>query len=599
MIECSKCSGACEDNALYCVHCGARLNTKACKGCGDYVPEDVKFCAKCGHPTDGEFCTVCGNKNPDDAKFCINCGAALGARKPAQQPMVAPMPAVPVQQATPVRVAKPKSQGGMQFGFRVARMFVLPALLMCMFITSFFSMFQIYVPLLDVNADVTGFDAVRGMFLLINPPTEEAVTADFEDYFKKHANTDVKTEAAQKREIKKVINGFGTLRMCVYEENMSPDLILQVLVWGLQSLALILISFIFFIITLVHAINATLKRDGVYKHETMPLSLLAVIAFAFLLTGGWLGGASWFIFIFGLLGLGFITICKYCVEKMPKPALAVNLRRGICAGLVFIMAFFAAASVVNVQYEGIKGSLGTDDLYVAMDSDPFEDMSEAEIEELNSDNILKILNQLNSDYLTKSEKREYLELFAHPVVLCFLVEAVDSFKAPAVASSWLLFIFNMFFAAMLSILLYRELQDEANPEAKRKKNLLWYILTTVGVAGILGCSIPFIVMGNSISKDLEMGISYSISAFPIVAIIFAIGALVTYAVMKSLENGKNKPRPIYQPAYAPVPPAANNYVPPAPTYAPNPESAAVPNQDVAVPESATENQTAPSVQKVD
>ena len=60
MIECNKCGGACADDALYCVHCGARLDTKACRRCKNYVPDDAKYCAVCGYPTEGMVCPKCG-----------------------------------------------------------------------------------------------------------------------------------------------------------------------------------------------------------------------------------------------------------------------------------------------------------------------------------------------------------------------------------------------------------------------------------------------------------------------------------------------------------------------------------------------------------
>ena len=57
---------------------------------------------------------------------------------------------------------------------------------------------------------------------------------------------------------------------------------------------------------------------------------------------------------------------------------------------------------------------------------------------------------------------------------------------------------------------------------------------------ILGFTIPYIVMGNSISKSLELHSSYGMSGLIIAAVALGVVLIVTEAVMRSVDKGGAK-----------------------------------------------------------
>ncbi|MBQ9794898.1 MAG: zinc ribbon domain-containing protein [Clostridia bacterium] len=54
---CKKCSQENQDNAIFCCHCGTRIEeekqencSRVCRACGEKLPENGNFCARCGTP---------------------------------------------------------------------------------------------------------------------------------------------------------------------------------------------------------------------------------------------------------------------------------------------------------------------------------------------------------------------------------------------------------------------------------------------------------------------------------------------------------------------------------------------------------------------
>ncbi|MCI8413798.1 MAG: zinc ribbon domain-containing protein [Clostridia bacterium] len=556
MIECNKCGGACADDALYCVHCGARLDTKACRRCKNYVPDDAKYCAVCGYPTEGMVCPKCGKQNPDEARFCLQCGAGLSAG--AMQSHVSAGAARTNGIATGTERTTSAGNGdGTQtmskgrFAYMTVRVFVLPLLLMCLFISGFFGMFSVEVDK-DAKATVTGFDAVRGMFLLIDPPTDAESEKEFNEfaieYVRKHgiSTTNLNKFAS------KILQNYGVLKYLITQENRSIDMIVQVLLWGLQSLALIVLSLVFFILSLVHAINFVLKKKtGVYKHETLPLALIVALTFAFIMTGeGGLAGAAVAMVVLGCIGLSGILACKRFVEKMPRASVLTLVRRGVCAALAITVICLASSSLVTVKFTGavpdnipteekvwsINGNIGAGSLYEGMEN-PFEYIESG----ISADQFLEdFVRQYGNFGSTLSKlNKNFAAAYLSPARLCFVSEAIDGFSAGAMASASLLFIANLFFAATMTLWLFYSLQDEANPERERK-TALWNILSFVGVCAVLGVTIPFAVMGNSISGDLGMGLHYGVSGMIIAAAALGLANMITELVMRKIESNKKK-----------------------------------------------------------
>lgn len=559
MLQCNKCGGKCEEKSLYCVHCGERLDTKACRRCGDYLLQEAKFCARCGYPTTGAVCSKCGKVNPDEANFCLSCGSRLGTYvKRDIHSDSAPGAAMASE-------PKVKREGVGKFAYNVSRSFMLPALMLCLFILSFFGMFRMRVPLVDVEAEVTGFDALRGIFLLMDPPTEAELTEAYEDfsdeYLDKH-DISLRDLKNPEKVLGDIITEFGTLRLCIYEDNIHADMVLQVVMWGLMSLALMVSTLVFFILSLIHAIKLTMnKKDSLYRHESLSLALTCVLAFAFLLVGKSLAGASIAMVVLTAAALSAITVLGYVVEKKPRPTLVTNLRRGICAALAVVTVCLATQGLMTVEYSGKSGSgIGTTasesssagksitayydstDLYSGMYDcmdDVKDTVGELDLGEYDFtsasglDNLVKLCLSQSSSVLSRSEKADILQIFGNPAVLSRTSEADDLCAVGSAAGAWLLFVFNLLTAVAFSLLLYNMLMEEATDVAR--KTLLWHILTLVGVVGIIGGTVPFVVIGNGVTTALKLGFKYSISALPIIAAVFAVAALVVEIVLR--KNG--------------------------------------------------------------
>lgn len=548
MLKCNKCGGACADDALYCTECGNRLSTDACRKCGDYLPKEVKFCAHCGYPTKGTVCGRCGMTNPDEANFCLSCGNKLAGSVASAPKLVPSVSGGVVHEVKSAPVAAGGGTGKAAFAHNVTRAFVLPLLLMVLFISSFFGMFKVYEQNSEMELPVTGFDAVRGMFLLMNPPTEDQVMVDFVDYMMSNginiSISENNVNFSSGTGIKSLMTRFGVLRMMIYEENVDKALIMQVLTWGLISLSLMVITLVFFILSLIHAVKVVQKRAGLFKHETLPLALTFALVIGLIGIGGPLAGAAIAMLLISAAGLSAITTLKYIVEKQPRPKLIVNLRRGICAMLVVLTVCFASSGIVNVAFRGtdVKASIPTAELYSGIDN-VFE-ISNSEgmtaTEEINAKDIDEDVAKKLEIGISAHNLRLMLRIRLSPVVLCYASEALDSFGIPIKAVSWLMFFANLFFSAMIIMTIFAMLQEEANPEKPEKKIMLWNILSLVGVVTKLGIAIPYIVMGNSISKSLALHVHYGMNGLIITAAVLAIVAMITDIIMRSFSHSGKK-----------------------------------------------------------
>ena len=214
------------------------------------------------------------------------------------------------------------------------------------------------------------------------------------------------------------------------------------------------------------------------------------------------------------------------------------------------MAIFASSGLVTVKYKGssVSASIPADELYEGMynvveDGEGIVNEilgSEVEITAKSLDEVM--MQILYSKDISLNDKRLLLRTGLSPVVLCYSAEAVKSFAAPAKAMSWIMFFCNIVFGAMFVMLLFRMLQEEANPQKlySKKTSILWNVLFVVGAALILGFTIPYIVMGNSISKSLELHSSYGMSGLIIAAVALGIALIVTEVVMRSVDKGGAK-----------------------------------------------------------
>lgn len=546
MIDCEKCSLPNKDDSLYCEHCGERLSTKACRRCKTYVPPKVKYCTKCGYPAEGAVCEKCGKVNPDDSAFCSVCGNKLGGAVATAQSEYYAQP----QTTEAAKEKKPAAGGKAMYAYRIARSFTVSALLMCMFVFSFFGMFKFNVDGLSVS--VNGFDAVRGMFLLISPSTYAQNVIDFAAFFS-NGNYGIG--------LAKAVSDFGALRMTICEETLFAPVVAEVLMWGLQTLAIMVLTLTFFIITLVHAINVTRKKtDKFFKHEVLALALVAALTFGFLITGNSIAGGAIAIIILGCLGLGGITACKYAIEKLPRTSVISNVRRGVCAMLAIIMVCFAGSSVMKVGYS-LRDETGTlsigsgaevkvgyfeiiDGMAGSSDAFAWDISSSGSIvwkKGYSAADLDKEIKEAIVYYIADGEFSEKflekLEINGNPMKICFSAEAERSYGPGATAMGWLSFAFLLLMAGAFVMFVFKLFMEEAEPE-KTHKTTLWSMLSMVGAIAMMVTPIVTMAMASSICKSLKLGFTYSIGALPIVAAVLGIGLFVVDLVLHKCDKKK-------------------------------------------------------------
>jgi uncharacterized membrane protein YccF (DUF307 family) len=104
-LLCVRCDTRNTGDALFCVGCGASLQTPA-----SAMPPAQPFPARQAN------CANCGNANPERAAFCVTCGASLlGAAPAAYQPASAGTGGMFVQQ---IYIAAPPTPEELPLGIR-------------------------------------------------------------------------------------------------------------------------------------------------------------------------------------------------------------------------------------------------------------------------------------------------------------------------------------------------------------------------------------------------------------------------------------------------------------------------------------------------
>ena len=430
-------------------------------------------------------------------------------------------------------------------GLTVIRAIALPIMLLAMLITSFFGMFKAEVALVDGDFSVSGFEAVRGIFIMADAPTQEELTRDFAQFV-----VDGKYSGDTEEVMRAAVKDYGVLRSAISEESLTPDFVVQILVWGITTIGLWVVTLLFTVLSFIHALGVvTKKKYTAYKHETLPYSLVTALAFSFLMTGGALAGGAVALIVLGAVSLAATAVCKFAIEKQPKDGLVTNLRRGICGVLVILTAIFATTNLVSVTYKDtdVKTAIPAEELYGGM-SNVLEDaekelgailpdlLPEGEETAIRATDLDAFVRAALASDALEEDKKMILRVALSPVVLAYAEEAVDEFTTPVKAASWLLFIANIFFAAMVTMVLVRLLQGATN-SGYAEKSLLWSGLTALGAAAVFFTALPFTVMGNSIAGDLSLGVKFGFSGLLIAAFVLGV---VQFGIALALRKREKK-----------------------------------------------------------
>lgn len=482
------------------------------------------------------FCKYCGKSLTENALFCMYCGKSLAANTVSQTQATASREAasVTVESTEHKEAEAPKTRTTKEKAFTLARLIMLPCLLAAMFLSSFFGMFKTYVPFYGIEAEVTGFDAVRGMFLLISPPEIEDLQRDFAKYADENYDLNLKSEStwkpAQKTELKKAIESYGAISLCIYTGGVSTSLYAQVILYGIYILLLMLLSLIFLILSVCHIVKLLIQRDlKVWRGETIALSLPTAFAFAVLIICGSLASASWAIVFLGLLGLAFVLFAKFYAHKEQKPANIVVVRRGVCAALVVLTAFFVSSTATNIHLNNITAHLHPNDLYDSMDVEPNKAST------VNNSMFNELINDKES---TKNDKEDALMIVGNPAVVFSLATLAEYYGPPAKAVAWILYAFRLLFAATLIMLLFGELLGASDPKQKSKWLTVPYIMLFVSSSGVFGGTLPFPLLANGAAYDCGLKLQYSIGILQIAALVLCGITLITYGIFKAFENRK-------------------------------------------------------------
>ena len=541
-MVCPKCNKESADGAAFCMYCGAKL-TSECRKCKKPLPQEARFCPYCGCPTSGAVCPKCGAENADDANFCIACGQRLTA---------AATPAASVG-------AQPKS-GDEGIGKKVARLVravVLPVLLALMFISGFFGMFRQSTYLLDgatfdvglnkpinfngaVTVDFTGFDAVRGMFTLISPPSDEEGMREFENFLREEFS-DKSIRTIDAKDLENALQKYGILRLMITGE-VPASVTAQVVIWGVHTLLLMILSLVFLILAVLHVVQVLLhKKTGVYRREREIYALMAALAFAFLITGaGGMAGGSFGILMLGGIGLTYGAVHDVVFEKKAKFTPISAIRLGVCTLAVVLLTVFVSGALVTVKGYDVKAGLRKD--YLLESLNDREDYAFGTGEAMQTGAYKSYLKSiLQQDTLTKRQKEELMMTFAAPAVLCALKDMPNGYNVGCMVSAWLLFVFNLVAAAFTVLLLFALLSEDAN---NRKHKMTYYVGLIVCTAGIMGTSIAFAKLADAMGKGFWLSLSYSLSVMPVLAFVLAVLAPIVQSVLSDVEKNRQSGTPV-------------------------------------------------------
>ena len=180
MKICEVCGHEAEDDYVYCLKCGSRLDgKKICPRCAKPIPKESAVCPYCGVRLDGKFCCPsCGKLLERDTVFCTACGKPVGAAPsyaPPRQADPAPAPA-PYQGAAALQPGASATETNRDKIFRILTVSLCMAALLVMALCSFFSLYS-YSVTATVSGSAIGARESYGAFYYLVDQWDEIETA--------------------------------------------------------------------------------------------------------------------------------------------------------------------------------------------------------------------------------------------------------------------------------------------------------------------------------------------------------------------------------------------------------------------------------------
>lgn len=509
---CPRCHAPVTETARFCHRCGMPLDGSAiCGVCGSVVPSGAEFCPTCGSAKDGRRkCTGCGNIVEADCKFCPDCGNPLSTTAPRHY-------------AT--RAAKPREHGNLKaFVYGLVRRWTIVAVLVTVFILSFFGMVK--VPCSDIglseDATLTATEIVSGMFRMIDAPTQEKVRSDFTAFKSKNAY--------KKWSDVKCLQKFGIMRAAVTKEALKEtELLIFLLPLGILQLGIWGTLLGFLIFETIRAIQFSMGTDK-RSHGTIALALAFTLILCYLpICCYFLAGCAVAILLLSACGIAGLTVCRYVVEKQKFDVRAfLRPTIGVCFGIVLFCIFMAGAFRVELQCPEyvMKGGGTIDCIYAQIfKATP----STAKVETFFNSIIQSVISS-NNPVIILLDKLCPKELTA--------LEACSEFIPGFIAMGYLTYFSGLAFTGIIAWVLIANLT--ALVDGEKTTHLAWDAVAAGLAIALMVFVIVSVSLGNSMVAGLEQQdvLLYKLAGMPIVAVVFACLNLVKSIVFAVLDKRK-------------------------------------------------------------
>lgn len=594
---CRNCGSDQADSDKFCRKCGALLHGKCCPSCGIEIAETDTFCPRCGARCDGKkTCPVCGTLSEKDDMFCGDCGAGLAQPAPTSaRPAYAQVAYAPRTRSANKAVSS-KAVTTKKIAL-ITRNALFAACSLVIFICSFFNVFSVGVnsalpaELRDIKIRVSAVQMVGAMFRVGNIGSLQDNSVEYMNYVEEHASTRLSNfitsgkdiedmPSSLRRELSDLMSRANVLKLILSDDitEQSPSLVVRVVLWGVLSLGIMLLSLATLTLSVLLLVFGLLGKQFKFKSGIFFVLLFALPMLLYLLvnvsaTGAGIsaGGGIVTIMIFALLGLAAEPIYRYIFDRSD----AVRVKGLVSAGVSFVLAAVMlcclGGSVMTTTFR--TGPVNQADktsnykvtivqnyngLFTVVDfvdaSVASKKGSEAEIDTVYLEDYMEYVNSvLKSGKYTASQRRELLQTLVTPVMIFNFKNYAESMPAGMTVNiaAYLAF-FGMAVVFMLMMIRsYRSLCDGgSNP---RSFDITALALTFLSMALVITDVIMLnAILGMSYGDSSGISLSVGIGATAIIPFAFMAANLVQKLILGSWNSRRRPAAVLAGQTYAPL-----------------------------------------------
>lgn len=512
---CRNCAAENEQNAKFCIECGAKLILDECPQCSAPVLQNAKFCSQCGY----------------------NLQESHGEKPQAIKE--------PKEQAPAKKLTKSDIKGSRAYSIVKSSLFLLISALVLLFS---------FLPILSYEIDETyGLDRDNTIKITFTPIEntiflfDSIIENDEEDmeldsFYDKYEDAleeieDIGYKDTLSAKDKKAVAKFAklTARLALRSDTVSFSP--QFLVLALVSILYMAFALSFFGVSLFQFVRTLMKATPNYRLLKSLLCLAPfVIIFTYLASKGDYVSSTMACgtpsLVICLVGILLVLLDAYIIEgNIPSPKKAISL--GLCLCLVVACTFLAIGSAFGVEITNGRTAKTTFSAVYFQEYELNDKMLE-ELSSTTSDDIKEGVNSLNELYTIKDIRNGEADIAIAAVMSMSVYKWLED-SCVAVCAIYYLALLACFFFALVG---YEITDSLCNNTKTSKSTWIFTIIGLVFTIAYLITDIVFISMANSIFYRyyLETIIDVQIVAAPIIlttCAVLALGALITSKVLES------------------------------------------------------------------